>query len=76
MLNQVRFYTLWTLLLYQAIAGWHPFQLASRSRAPPSLRELRLQQEKPTLVGAEGDLMDEWHLQDAAADAGRARGAP
>ena len=58
MLHQVKFYTLWALLLYYAIAGWHAFQFASCSRIPPSPLELRLLQEKPILVGV-GDLMDE-----------------
>lgn len=36
MLNQVRLFTLCALLLYHAIAGWHPFKLSSHGRAPPS----------------------------------------
>lgn len=69
------FITLCVLLLYHAIAGWHPFKLASHGRATPSPLQMRLQLEKPIVLGAEVELMDDGRLQGAAADAG-VRGAP
>lgn len=62
-------------MLYYAATPWPPFKLASHSRAPTSSPETGLQQEKPSLLGAEGELMDDGRLQGAAADAGRARSA-